>query len=98
MSDERNRPVWPWVVVLTISMTVLYVASFGPACWMVSRRVIPLRITAWVYGPLARLVYCKLPFVARPLGWYARVGKKPLRSYGHYEDVVDDMNSVLDGY
>ena len=33
MSEERKKSVWPWIVALLIGLPVLYVASFGPACW-----------------------------------------------------------------
>jgi hypothetical protein len=36
MNDER-KPVWPWNVALLIGLPVLYVASFGPACWIAIR-------------------------------------------------------------
>ena len=34
MSDDRKKPLWPWIVALLIGLPVLYVASFGPACWI----------------------------------------------------------------
>src|SRR5689334_1826705 len=37
MSDECKIRVWPWIVALLIGLPVLYVASFGPACWACSR-------------------------------------------------------------
>ena len=33
---DRKQPLWPWIVALLIGLPVLYVASFGPACWIVS--------------------------------------------------------------
>lgn len=35
MSEERKNPVWPWIAALLIGLPVLYVASFGPACWLI---------------------------------------------------------------
>ena len=37
MSDEWNKRVWPWIVAAIIGLPILYVASFGPACWITSR-------------------------------------------------------------
>ena len=37
MSDDRKKPIWPWIAVLLIGLPVLYVASFGPACWIAFR-------------------------------------------------------------
>src|SRR5262245_66586319 len=39
MSDDR-KPFWPWIVALLIGLPVLYVASFGPACWLADRGVV----------------------------------------------------------
>jgi len=36
MSEER-KPLWLWIVALMMAPPVLYVASFGPACWITSR-------------------------------------------------------------
>jgi len=36
MSDDRKNPLWPLIAVLLIGLPVLYVASFGPACWIAS--------------------------------------------------------------
>jgi hypothetical protein len=53
MSDERKRAgVWPWVVVLVVGLLVLYVASFGPVCWLADREIIS-SVEAW--RPLAWL-------------------------------------------
>jgi hypothetical protein len=35
MSEERKRAVWPWVAALLIGLPVLYVLSYGPACWLI---------------------------------------------------------------
>ena len=32
MSEERKKPVWPWIATLLIGLLVLYVVLFGPAC------------------------------------------------------------------
>jgi hypothetical protein len=37
MSDDRKSPLWPWIVSLLIGLPVLYVGSYGPACWYWSR-------------------------------------------------------------
>ena len=52
MSDDHKKPVWPWIVALLIGLPVLYVASFGPACWLVERRILPPRATGIVFRPL----------------------------------------------
>jgi hypothetical protein len=34
MSEKAKRPVWPWIVVLLITVPIVYGFSFGPACWL----------------------------------------------------------------
>jgi hypothetical protein len=52
MSEERKNPVWPWVVSLLVGLPVLYVASFGPACWLVDTGRLAARPAAKFYKPL----------------------------------------------
>src|SRR5262249_39049162 len=56
MSDDRKKPVWQLIVALLIGLPVLYVASFGPACWAVANGKIAARPVARVYWPVLRLV------------------------------------------
>jgi hypothetical protein len=37
MNDDRKKLVWPWIVALLIALPMLYVLSFGPACWFAGR-------------------------------------------------------------
>jgi len=37
MREERKKSVWPWLAALLIGVPLLYVASFGPACWLTSQ-------------------------------------------------------------
>jgi hypothetical protein len=77
MSDER-KAVWPWIVALLIGLPVLYVASFGPACWLVERGVLPLRTTAMVFRPLlVATVRGRPPIVPTALRWYAGLLTQP---------------------
>jgi hypothetical protein len=52
MSDDRKRPVWPWIVALLIGLPVLYVASFGPACWLSSQSGCGANIVSIVFQPV----------------------------------------------
>jgi hypothetical protein len=56
MSDDQQRPLWPWIVVLLIGFSVVYVVSFGRACWLVAREKIPFAPTAAVYRPISRWI------------------------------------------
>src|SRR5579872_2484163 len=54
MTDERKKAVWPWIAALLIGLPVLYIASFGPACWITSRLDGAHSIFNAVYAPLWR--------------------------------------------
>ena len=50
----KRRERWAkWTLAAVIGMPVLYVASFGPACWLTDRDVISRNLTWLAYDPLA---------------------------------------------
>ena len=50
-----RRPLWPILTAALIGLPVLYVASFGPACWLASRNHADRRIVfQTVYWPAGR--------------------------------------------
>lgn len=51
MTNQR-RPFWPLLIAVLVGLPVLYVASFGPACWILSRLGNGKGVAAVVYGPL----------------------------------------------
>jgi hypothetical protein len=56
MNDENKKAVWPWIVALLIGLPVLYVASYGPACWLIHNVKLPgpvLDLLAVVYSPFS---------------------------------------------
>lgn len=55
--DSRQKHNWPfWFAAGTIALPVLYVASFGPACWLGDRQLLPVRLAKSIYRPLALVV------------------------------------------
>jgi hypothetical protein len=55
MSEPTNKSLWPWILVLSVGLPILYVASFGP--WMFfSTHVLydyPSSVHGWgFYAPL----------------------------------------------
>jgi hypothetical protein len=88
MSDERKKPLWPWIVALLIGLPVMYVASFGPACWWFSKEP----ITA--IDPFAETV----PAVARaywPIGWSAKYGPSVVRnSIAWYATLFSEIPAI----
>ena len=57
MSEERRKVVWLWLAAL-IAIPVLYVASFGPACWLCLR--------AQIAGDKLRLIYRPILIIGSP--------------------------------
>src|SRR5215510_10604822 len=76
MSDER-KPLWPWIGSLLFGLPVLYVASFGPACWVASRMAHPHPVIETVYLPLGWGAEKFGPPAWSPLSFYARLGMPP---------------------
>ena len=66
MTEERKKSGWPWIVGLLIVLPVLYVASFGPACWLGQRDVVSVVFVNAVYGPIV---------------WSMRQGPTPVRRF-----------------
>lgn len=54
MTDRK--PLWPFLTATLVGVPVLYVASFGPACWAVDRGFVQSYFVGPVYAPLARVV------------------------------------------
>ena len=73
MSEERKPHVWPWIAALLIGLPVLYVASFGPACWQFARER-PTRFDQIFPGPLPKYA----PRAYWPIGWLAKNGPRPI--------------------
>ena len=66
MSDDRKKPLWPWIVALLIGLPVLYVASFGPACWITSRADRGKRLLPVAYWQILKLMCWKEFRASRP--------------------------------
>ena len=56
-----------------VGVSVVYVASFGPACWLVSHEGLPRLGTARIYRPLVRTANKEGPAISRILCWYTEV-------------------------
>jgi hypothetical protein len=72
----NRRERWAkWTLAVTLSLPVLYAASFGPACWISSRIGIGSRAVSVVYQPLLRLCM-RDTYLADAFWWYASIGTK----------------------
>src|SRR5262245_65337012 len=82
MSNDRKTTVWPWIAALIV-LLVLYIASFGPACWITSR-VTPVfvnratyekhsRLVGTLYWPLLRMAWAGGEATWEPVASYSRL-------------------------
>jgi hypothetical protein len=99
MSDER-KPVWPWIAALLIGLPVLYVASFGPACWVTSRLNFGARSISVIYRPIIRAAFGdpgtdEIPSetLNRAFQWYGDLGARP--DWGWWCRVYDGPTGEL---
>src|SRR5437868_6452046 len=53
----NRRERWAKWTLAAAALPVLYVLSFGPACWAVERDLIPLRQTEIAYAPIVFLAW-----------------------------------------
>src|SRR5262245_39535444 len=82
MSENRKIRVWPWITALLIGLPVLYVVSFGPACWISSRGPVgtsetsarSAKIVCIAYRPMMWICDTSPKFVRSGIAWYSRVG------------------------
>src|SRR5262245_15672420 len=86
MSEERKRAFWPWVVAPLIGLPLLYIASFGPACWTVTAGKIADRPIARAYRPIVSSVH-KHKTLRSAFEWYA--GLFPDHHYLTIERLID---------
>jgi hypothetical protein len=72
---KRKKPGWAfWLIVALIGLPVLYVASFGPACWITSRcDLSPARLAA-AYRPMMWVMGNGPGPLSDALVWYSFVG------------------------
>src|SRR5262245_18325177 len=74
MHDER--PLWPWIVTVLVGLRVLYVVSFGPACWICERLEKGTREVSVVYPPVI-WAGNRLPLGTGLISAHARLGARP---------------------
>jgi hypothetical protein len=72
MSDERKNTVWLWIGVAAL-LPVLYLASFGPACWISSRSGLGDDVVSKAYQPIMDARFDSLPFINMAVAQYARL-------------------------
>lgn len=52
MSIGRKSTLWTWLTLALVLLPILYVFSFGPACWLSTRELIDPNSVASLYQPV----------------------------------------------
>ena len=73
---SRPPTVWTWIVGTLIGVPLLYVLSFGPACWIQQIDGNDFGCAPQIYWPLGYVAaWSDSGFVDRALSWYATRGR-----------------------
>lgn len=80
-----------WAAILLIGV-LLYVLSFGPACWMVTRAAMPdgswpHRTFYFVYGPVANAVLWTPESLEGAINWYLGAGSPAAKRIELWTDI-----------
>ena len=72
MTDRKKPGVAFWATVVVVAMPLLYVLSFGPACWAAHRGLAEPRHVSLAYEPLLALTDEDDPeWISKTLFWWA---------------------------
>ena len=77
MTSPKKPGVAFWATVGLVVVLVLYVLSFGPACWFVEDIRYSPRLVSRIYWPLLQIVKLEDKFagsIPGPLNWWALYG------------------------
>jgi hypothetical protein len=77
MGDEHKKSVWPWIAVMLIGLPMLYVASFGSACWWFADRVTDVDYDLDYDGGFTAF-QPRAPHAYWPFGWLILNGPQPV--------------------
>lgn len=80
---DRKRTHWGWIVGTVLSLPVLYLLSFGPACWNAKRGRAPqyphMRCAHTFYWPIGWLAHNTRPSSSyKIIAWYATLNDGPI--------------------
>src|SRR5437868_5112684 len=70
---DRKKPGWAFWTTVMFSLPVLYVLSFGPACWISSRSGIGVGVVNSAYQPMLGLAFDGPDVIQRGTLWYAQL-------------------------
>lgn len=82
-TERKKRWIdWTAFLIVGIALPILYVLSIGPACWLVTKKIIPLRFVETAYQPVVRAVVSSPPSI-----------QQAMRSYCDPTPVTHDLRS-----
>jgi hypothetical protein len=74
MTDRKKPGVAFWTTVVLVVVSLLYVLSFGPACWITSRCSLRGAWISTAYRPLIWSMETGPDAVSTALVWYSLAG------------------------
>jgi hypothetical protein len=95
MTPDHKKPTAGfWITVALVAVLVGYPLSFGPACWLTRREVLPFRPTAHFYGPIIEVASTGPGWIRVAVGWYSG----PAKNYDMLESMfvqlrIDDIQN-----
>jgi hypothetical protein len=95
MTSDRERPgVAFWTTVMVVAVLVAYPLSFGPWCWIVSRRTKETRFVPvpTFFEPLTRCF--RAGRLGDALEWYTKLGAAD-GSFWHADGGLDPEDSSI---
>jgi hypothetical protein len=90
MDEKRHWLLW---TAAALMLPVLYVASFGPVCWMIqdSKSGITFDVTADIYRPLIRVANLAPDPIRDVVAEFSGMGRF------RYPTMLDLLTALLDG-
>jgi hypothetical protein len=74
MTPEHKKPGVAFWATVVACIVVLYLLTFGPACWMTSWGILSHSVTAHTFYPVVwTSAYAPRP-IQMAIGWYAELG------------------------
>jgi hypothetical protein len=74
MTDRKKPGLAFWATVVVVGLPLLYVLSFGPACWITSRCSLPGDWLFVVYAPMIWPLNNGPTFLFDAISWYSLIG------------------------
>ena len=82
MTSARKKPTAGFWIAVALVAVLVYVVSFGPACWMTSRAAVGvpshkrvgIRTVNVFYFPIMKIYDISPDFIRRGITWYSRIG------------------------